>query len=233
MEDKIIDSLQFLHATSGFVALVVAPFAMIARKSSSNHRRWGKVFFWAMVVVVVTAITLSVLRLNWLMAMVAIFSFHMIASGYRSLYHKKLHEGQKPRAMDIVLQGSAGVINAGLLLWGAINLIFGHRDGMSIVFLAFGFVGLLLVFGNLHRFYKRSHDKQEWLYGHMTGFLGGYIATVSAFSAVNMSFIQPIWLQWLWPTLVGSPLIAYWIRHYKARFTRGRRAKEIFDLRLK
>jgi hypothetical protein len=167
------------------------------------------------------------------MAMVAIFSFHMIASGYRSLYHKKLHEGQKPRRADLVIQGTAAVINMGLLLWGGIHLFLGHKGGMYWMFLAFGVVGLALVFGNLHRFYKRNHEKQEWLYGHMTGFLGGYIATVSAFSAVNMSFIQPTWLQWLWPTLIGSPLIAYWIRHYKARFTRGRRAKEIFDLRLK
>jgi uncharacterized membrane protein len=228
-----LQTILFLHMASGLIALVVAPLAMLAAKGGDAHRRWGKVFFYAMTVVALTAIVSGIVRPNILMAMVAVFSFHLIASGYRALYLKKLHEGMRPARIDILIQGTAAVINAGLFIWGLVHLVMGHRTGGSVIFLVFGGIGLLFVWRNIQQFYKRNHDKREWLYMHMTGFLGGYIATVSAFSAVNMEFIEPTWLRWLWPTIVGSPLIAIWTRYYRDRFTRGRRTRDLFDIRIR
>jgi fluoride ion exporter CrcB/FEX len=225
-------ALLYLHAFAGTLALVIAPLAMLASKGSDAHRRWGKVFFYAMSVVVVTAIIAGIVRPNILMALVALFSFHMLASGYRALYLKRLHEGQRMQRWDFILQGSAAVINGALFLWGLINLTMGRRDSASIIFFVFGSVGLFMVWRNVHQFYKRSVDKREWLYMHMTGFLGGYIATVSAFSAVNLHMIQPIWLQWLWPTIIGSPLIAYWISYYRKGFAKGKRVSDMVRTRI-
>ena len=225
-------TLLYLHAFAGALALVIAPLAMLASKGSDAHRRWGKVFFYAMSVVVVTAIIAGIVRPNILMALVALFSFHMLASGYRALYLKRLHEGQRMQRWDFILQGSAAVINGALFLWGLINLTMGRRDSASIIFFVFGSVGLFMVWRNVHQFYKRSVDKREWLYMHMTGFLGGYIATVSAFSAVNLHMIQPIWLQWLWPTIIGSPLIAYWISYYRKGFAKGKRVSDMVRTRI-
>jgi fluoride ion exporter CrcB/FEX len=225
-------ALLYLHAFAGTLALVIAPLAMLASKGSDAHRRWGKVFFYAMSVVVVTAIIAGIVRPNILMALVALFSFHMLASGYRALYLKKLHEGQRMQRWDYILQGSAAVINGALFLWGLINLTMGRRDSASIIFFVFGSVGLFMVWRNVHQFFKRSVDKREWLYMHMTGFLGGYIATVSAFSAVNLHMIQPTWLQWLWPTIIGSPLIAYWISYYRKGFAKGKRVSDMVRTRI-
>ncbi|MEO8588944.1 MAG: hypothetical protein ABI432_06235 [Flavobacteriales bacterium] len=233
MEEFILRILMGLHIAAGFTALVVAPIAMAVRKGGNAHRLWGKVFFYAMALVGITAVVVGIARANILMAMVAIFSFHMIASGYRALYLKRLHEGQRPERIDYIIQGTAAVINGGLFLWGLINMALGHRNSGSIIFFTFGTIGLLMVFLNMQRFYKRSHDKREWLYAHMTGFLGGYIATVSAFSAVNLPMIKPMWLQWLWPTLLGAPLIALWTRYYRGKFTRGRRTRDLLDVRIR
>lgn len=222
-----------LHATLGFLALIVAPMAMVSRKGGDWHRRWGKVYFWAMAGVAVTAIVLGVTKNNWLMAMVAVFSFQMIASGYRALYLKRLHEGQRPAWTDRFIMGAGVLVNGGLFMWGVIHLMLGHRESGPIIFTAFGTIGLLFVWRDFQRFYKTSHDKREWLYAHMTGFLGGYIATVSAFSAVNLEAIRPLWLQWLWPTIIGAPLIAWWVRYYRGKFTNGRRSRDLFDIRIK
>jgi hypothetical protein len=62
--------------------------------------------------------------------------------------------------------------------------------------------------------------------------MGGYVATVSAFSAVNMDMIRPMWLQWLWPTIVGTPLIVLWVRHYKQKLASGRRLRNDLDIRI-
>ena len=233
MEELIVKAFRMVHIAAGFTALVIAPLAMIARKGGDAHRRWGKVFFYAMAIVTVTAIIIGIIRPNIFLALVAVFSFHMIASGYRALYHKKLHEGQKPGQLDIILQASAGVINGGLFIWGLTHMMLGHRGPSTILFLVFGMIGTLMVWRNLQRFYKRSHEKHEWLFAHMTGFLGGYIATVSAFSAVNMEFIRPVWLQWLWPTILGAPLIALWSNYYRKKFAKGRRARDVVEVRIR
>lgn len=52
----------------------------------------------------------------------------------------------------------------------------------------------------------------------MGNMLGAYIATVSAFSVVNLTLLPSI-VRWLWPTTVGVPLILLWIRHYQRRST--------------
>ncbi|HRP00451.1 MAG TPA: hypothetical protein PLN54_13530 [Flavobacteriales bacterium] len=227
---KIIISI---HAVSGVIALLVAPLAMLVAKGGDAHRLWGRTFFYAMAVVATTAILAGILRPNTLMALVAVFSFHMIASGYRALYLKKLHQGQRPNGVDIFLMGTAGIVNAGLFLWGLSHVLMGDRAAGPIIFLVFGTIGLSFVWRDFQRFHQRTHDKREWLYAHMSGFMGGYIGTVSAFSAVNLEMIQPVWLRWLWPTVLGVPLIVGWIRYYRKRFAGGRRTRDLFQVRIR
>ena len=67
----------------------------------------------------------------------------------------------------------------------------------------------------------------------MSGMIGAYIAALSAFSAVNFNFPwMPKVVQWLWPTLIGSPLLAYWIRKYHAKFNSGRKMREEAEVRI-
>jgi hypothetical protein len=68
---------------------------------------------------------------------------------------------------------------------------------------------------------RPSPDRNRWWFDHMQGMLGSYIATVSAFSVVNFTFL-PTTVRWLWPTVLGVPLVALWIGSYKARFRRSR-----------
>ena len=55
----------------------------------------------------------------------------------------------------------------------------------------------------------------------MSGMLGSYLAAVTAFSVVNFTFM-PTTLRWLWPTLLGTPLIVLWVAYYRRRFQRRR-----------
>jgi fluoride ion exporter CrcB/FEX len=234
LDKDIVPWLLRVHAAAGGIALFVAPLAMLVRKGGDWHRRWGRTFFWGMVVVCSTAIALGIIHPNnfWL-ALVAVFSFHMVASGYRSLYLKRLHAGQKPERVDFLLHGIAGLMNAGLLIWGLAHLFLGRGGAGPILFVAFGSIGMFMVVRNVMRFYRRKNDKREWLYGHMIGFLGGYIATVSAFSAVNLTMIRPVWLQWLWPTIIGTPLIIFWVRYYRKKFASGQRMRNLADIRIR
>ena len=234
MDEYVIPLILRLHVLSGMIALAVAPLAMVVHKGGNWHRRWGKVFFYSMMGVCATAIFLAIVHpQNFWLALVAVFSFHMVASGYRSLHLKKLHEGLKPATTDLWLHGLAGAVNGGLLIWGLSHLLMGQKDTKAILFSVFGLIGTGMVLLNLQRFYKRKHDKREWFFAHITGMLGGYIATVSAFSAVNLTMIKPVWLQWLWPTLIGAPLIAILSAYYRKRFAKGTRVRDIADVRIR
>ncbi len=234
MDEVLIPWILAIHAAAGGVALGVAPLAMLVRKGGAWHRRWGKVYFFCMIVVCATAIFMAIVHpRNFWLLLVAVFSFHLVASGYRSLYLKKLHEGLKPAAVDLWLHGIAGLFNGGLLIWGLSHMLMGHKDTKAILFSVFGLIGTFMVFINLQRFYKRKHDKREWFFGHIAGMLGGYIATLSAFSAVNLTMIRPVWLQWLWPTLVGVPIIVIWSSYYRKRFAKGSRVRDLAEVRIR
>lgn len=233
MEGEWLDSFHRTQMAAGLVALVVAPLAMLVHKGGDAHRRWGKLFVFAAAVLVIASVVLGIAEQNALMPLVALFGFHMIAAGYRSLYLKKLHEGQKPSRADLLVISTAAVINAGLFLWALSLLMLGQKMNKVSLFLLFGGMGLIMVFFNINRFYKRSHDKLEWLYGHISGMIGGYVATVAVFSAATLEMINPPLLRWLWPAFIGAPLILYFIRHYKRRFSKGRRPKEVFPMKLR
>src|SRR5207247_2138905 len=94
----------------------------------------------------------------------------------------------------------------------------GERVGMVPV--VFGVFGVVLAGLDFWRFGWPPADRHAWWFAHMRGMLGSYIATVTAFSVVNFTFL-PTAVRWLWPIVVGTPLIAAWITYYRLRFRRG------------
>jgi hypothetical protein len=51
----------------------------------------------------------------------------------------------------------------------------------------------------------------------MRNMLAAYVATLSAFSVVNLTFLPTV-ARWLWPTIVGTTGIVLWSRHYRRKF---------------
>ena len=44
-----------LHNTCGVVAFLCAPVALVTAKGGKMHRQWGKIYFWAMAGIAVSA----------------------------------------------------------------------------------------------------------------------------------------------------------------------------------
>jgi uncharacterized membrane protein len=207
--------VRILHILCGTIALFVAPAAMLTVKGSEVHRRWGKIYFWMMAVVAVTAMAMALYRPIIFLALVAVFSFYFAFRGYRSVLRKNCG----PETMDwivalLALAGSLGLIELG------IRPPTGQLLPAPPVSVAFGVIGIVFAGSDIQRFFKPSSGEKNWWYNHMGGMLGSYIATVSAFSAVNFSFL-PIVVRWLWPSVIGIPGIFLWIAYYQKRFTRS------------
>jgi hypothetical protein len=216
--NETIAAVRVIHITAGFLAFVVAPAALVAAKGGAAHRRWGKLYFWSMAVVAVTAIGLAVWRpVAWL-GLVAVFSFYSAFSGYRALYRKRPYDGEAASVWDwlaaiVTLSASAVLFTYGIVPPNA------TWTRISTIAMALGLLGMMLAGVDLVRFNWPSRHRQAWWFAHMGGLLGSYVATVSAFSAVNFTFL-PLAARFLWPSVVGVPLIVVWVAYYRARFSR-------------
>ena len=222
--------LLYLHIACGVTGFICAPVALLTAKGGKTHRRWGKIYFWAMAGVAVTALILSFALPIFFLAMVAVFSFYAAFSGYRILYLKDIIKGAHAGFYDwafalVTLLSSALLFVMGFwkprLMHVGLIQIAGHP--VSIVSIVFGCIGINLALGSIRRFLKRPDHRMFWWFDHMQGMIASYIAAMTAFSAVNLSrWFGAAWWVWLWPTILGVPAIAIWTAYYRKKFAASR-----------
>jgi hypothetical protein len=210
------------------VAFLCAPVALATAKGGKVHRRWGKIYFWAMAGVAATALILSFALPVFFLAMVAVFSFYAAFAAYRILFLKQMYTGMRPKALDWLAAVFTVLSSLLLFLLGflkpalmGVGLIRVEGHSVSIVSIVFGIIGMRLGLGSIVGFMKPPEEKMFWWFGHMQGMIGSYIAAMTAFSAVNLSrWFGAAWWVWLWPTILGIPVIVIWTAYYKKKFSR-------------
>lgn len=222
----IIDrALIYSHVAAGLTGLLVAPLAMLTAKGSTAHRRWGKVFFWAIAWIFASTVGIMFLRPNFFLFVIAILSFYLALTGYRALYRKRPERGDKPNWIDWAGTGVAIVAGAGFTGWGAAGLVgmlnFDWPPAFFILGIVFG-IGLCAnAIPDLISYSRPSPDRNWWWYFHMNRMLGAYIAMVTAFVVQNVGRHLPAewqWVAWVTPGIIGSLLIGMWIGYYKRKF---------------
>ena len=213
------------HVAAGFTALVMAPLAMMTQKGGSQHRRWGKIYFWAMFAIFVTALALVYFRPNFFLFMISILSFYGAFAGYRALYRKRPALGAGPLWLAWLGAGVAAVAGLVFLAWGGLTafglLATEIPPVFGLVGVGFGVSLGLYAVSDIRSFLQPSPDRNWWWYYHIARMSGSYIAAVTAFTVQNVTRHMPAdlaWLPWVLPALIGTPLIARTIRHYRQKF---------------
>jgi hypothetical protein len=202
---------RWIHITAGFTGFFVAPVALAVRKGGAAHRRWGRVFFWAMAVAGTTALVGAQHIHNLFLLLTAVFSLYMAGFGYRSLFLKPLAWDARVATFDWAVAGVGLVVFLGTVGYA----VFARNIPVGV----FGFLGAGTAFRQLRGYANAGGwTKNQWLLNHISGFLASYIAAVSAFSVTSLHFI-PFPYNFLWPTVLGVPLIRYW--HQRVRTQRA------------
>ncbi|WP_310392023.1 hypothetical protein [Hymenobacter sp.] len=200
---------RYLHITAGFIGFFMAPAALFVRKGGAWHRRWGQIFFGAMVVAGSTAILAAGYYGATFLLLTGIFSLYLAGFGYRSLYLKSLARGGKAPLFDWATAGLGLVVFLG-------TLAYGLRVG-NVPAAVFGGIGVMTAGRQLRGFARAgTWAREQWLLNHISGFLGSYVAAVSAFSATSLKFI-PFPYNFLWPSVLGFPLIVWWQRRVRGK----------------
>src|SRR5258708_33361666 len=135
-----IQAVRWTHILAGFTAFFIAPVPLLTTKGGKTHRRWGKIYFWAMAIVALTAMVLALWLPILFFAFVAVFSFYFAFRGYRVLSRKRPLDGQGPGAIDWAAAVLALLGTVGLIVLG----IVGPGPGwarLSLGAIAFGLIG--------------------------------------------------------------------------------------------
>lgn len=211
--------LLIIHIAAGSIALVSGLGAIVSRNKTKIHRPFGKIYFWAMTVVFLSALYLSVKTSNFFLFCVTFFTYYLCLTAYRSLSLKKLHDGQKPKWFDWLIEVFFGLIHLSFVIFACILLIKGKYTP-GIISIVFGLIGLGNNYSNIKRLNKKIVYKNYWLLAHIGGMLGSYIGAFTAFLVNNGKWINvPGIVLWLGPTVFFVPLIFYEIRkHQKHKF---------------
>src|SRR2546428_962498 len=196
---------------------------MLTVKGGRAHRRWGKIYFWAAAWVGSAAVACGLWRRQIFLALLAVFGFYRAFSGYRALFRKRAAQGQGTRAIDwaaalVTFSASAALVVLGLPRPGP------SWERVGAVPVVFGVFGMVLSGLDVWKFARPSADANAWWFAHMAGMLGSYVATVSAFSVVNFTFL-PTAVRWLWPTAIGVGMITLLVTYYKLRFHPSARSR--------
>jgi len=219
----------YSHILAGAISLIVAPLAMALVKGGRKHRILGKIFFWCMTWIFVTSMILGFYHSKTFLIMVSILSYYLVVTGYRTLYHKQLSMGKGVMWFDWAIEITTGAVLVGFGFWGIYLLTMGASGGFIFLLFAFSLGGLMSVFGELKAYIRKPAEKEYWLFNHISRMISGFIASVTAFSVNVMVFLPGIW-PWIWPALVGTPFIIYWIRSYKKRIAEGVRITDLVRL---
>lgn len=215
--ENVYIAARYLHIVAGIIAFFVAPVALLARKGGYTHIVWGKIFFWAIILVAFTALPMTLYHPNMFLFLISIFSVHLSLSGYRASITRKAKDFHKSKLIDKSIATGTLVVYLLLISWGIFIIYNTENAAFGYIAIVFGIVGLRFSITQLNSLKKSSANKMDWWFKHMQGMVGAYIATVSAFSAVNFYFLPPV-IRWLWPTILGSIGLYIWESYYKKKF---------------
>ena len=207
-----------VHIAAGASSFVLAPVALATAKGGKQHKRWGMVYLWSMGVVAATALPMALYRPVLFLALVAVFSFYLAFSAYRVLRLKDLVRGGSARPVDWIAAVICFSASASLAGFGAFRPAW--VQGMGIVAIVFGLIGMRAAGVQMWSFVRKPSEKMFWWYTHLGNFIGSYIAAWTAFSVVTLPRLLPHAgkILWLWPTAIGVPAIVIITAYYKRKF---------------
>jgi uncharacterized membrane protein len=192
-----------IHILAGTIALLCSALAVSSEKGKKFHVLSGRTYFWCMVGIFLTAIPMSIINSNTFLFLIAIFSFYLAFAGMR------FAKNRKGIATTIDWIAVSLMILSGLGMWALAITYFISDNSQYITLLVFGFIALALGYGDYRSHKNKAATGKERIARHLTNMMAGTIAVITAVLVVNVN-IEPIWIWWVLPTVVITPIIFYW-----------------------
>jgi len=226
-----------IHIAAGSIGLLSFWVPVVARKGGRDHRRWGRVFTWTMLITGCAAIGISLCTIlaplethpnladadwvrgvfGWMMLGLAILTINLAWYGWLCVLNRNDH-ARNLEWRNLLLQAALIVASANCA-WQ------GWRIGQPLMY-GMPMIGFATAFTNLYFLYKPRRGPNDWLLEHIKALVGAGISVYTAFFAFGAVRTFPALalhpVLWSIPLAVGLTLIIYHQRKV-ARRTPARR----------
>ena len=204
--------LLYLHILAGFISLAIAYVLLFIKKGNKRHKKLGMIYVYGMTTIFVTAIPLSLFgEFNPFLFVIAIFSFYLAFSGYRQGRDRNGAREQIDKVLGVFITATS------ILFYSMAVSLYLIEDSMWITSVVFGSIALGM---GINDFRRMKIDERPDFYDrtnlHLNLMLAGTIATTTAF-IVTLNPFSIDWLNWVAPTIVGTPIIIYFSRRELAK----------------
>lgn len=110
-----------------------------------------------------------------------------------------------------IAAGTVALLTAvvALLMWCYAAYIAAQGSGQWVTLVIFGAIALALIVADAQYCRAAKVPRVQRIQRHLTNMLAATIATVTAVLVVNVS-MEPVWIPWILPTIVITPLIVWW-----------------------
>jgi len=225
LELHVFHALVALHIATGTTGAVAFWVPVVGRKGGVNHRRWGRVFTYAMLATGGFAVCMSILTLidpigthphlvgmfdavfiraifGWLMLHMGCLTINLAWYGFLCVRNKRDRDANRT-PLNLALQG--------VLLASAINCaVQGWLSGQYLM-IGLSLVGIATVWTNMNFLYGANPGAMDWLKEHIKALIGAGISVYTAFLAFGSVRLVPALalnpLMWAVPLVVGMTLI--------------------------
>ena len=185
-----------LHILGGSIAVLAGLLALVSRKGSRLHIRSGRVFIYAYVLIVITAILgIVVFEFRSFLAVATIASAYDVFAGYRALRLR----GRRPQSQD-VLASALAFAAPGIFIY-AMHIL--HKPwSPALTWSVLGGILLLSAYDLARLWLPLRFLERAWLHEHLYKMLAAYIAITATAAATIFPHFQP-WSA-LIPVILGE-----------------------------
>lgn len=230
---ELFHALVYAHIAVGSVGLLAFWVPIVSQKGGLNHRWWGKVFTWSMLITGTIAVGISTCTLvaprethpkiedqvlivnifGWMMQYLAILTINLAWYSWQCVLNKRDH-ARNQDWRNLALQA--------LLFIVALNCaVRGYLIAQPLM-IGISIIGFATVATNLYFIFKSAPGRADWQYEHIKGGVGAGISVYTAFFAFGAVRLMPELalnpLLWAVPLTTGITLILYHWRQVSRRF---------------
>ncbi|TSJ65040.1 DUF2306 domain-containing protein [Allobacillus sp. SKP2-8] len=216
----------WIHVIAGFTAILVLWVPILTKKGNKLHRKSGWIFVVSMTIISFSAIYMGCYRLlstppieaetrsfSWFLIYIAILSGASVWYGLRVLRFKR-RKGAHRQSIDLTF-------TLALLTSSFAIMVYGWSVEFPLL-QYFPIIGLFLGGAQFIYWIPVPKIRFHWVVEHISGMLASSIAAITAFvvfGAPRLLQVESVSLLiWFLPTIIFTPMIILFSRHYGQKF---------------
>lgn len=211
--EELYIPILLIHIISGGLALLIGSIILFRKKGDALHKSFGMVFVYSMISSCFAALVLSLLKSNVFLFLIGFLTLYMIATGvrYQTVIRRRV-KARRVKWTDWTMTVLLGIFSIFLTYLSIVSFLNSKYFGM--VFVMFAAIGYLMIYQDFINLRGKAKVQNFGLLMHIQRMTGSYIASLTAFLVVNITFL-PGFIIWILPTMSILPFIIRWTRKYK------------------